>query len=91
MQAKKKTRPQAGGSIKRVVVDFPAPLLTQTESVVAEMGANRSELIRIAVEHYLEFLQKAKLEQALIEGYTSNAAQARAACEEFAFLDSDLS
>lgn len=77
-------------TVKRVVVDFPKPLLARAERVVAELGMNRSELIRIAVEQYLEFLQRAKLEQALVEGYTANASQARQVCEEFAYVDSDV-
>jgi metal-responsive CopG/Arc/MetJ family transcriptional regulator len=73
-----------------VVVDFPIPLLARAERAVAELGANRSELIRAAVERYLEFLQRAKLERDLVEGYTANAAQARHACVEFAHVDSDV-
>ncbi|MGB9458216.1 MAG: hypothetical protein WCB12_19360 [Bryobacteraceae bacterium] len=76
--------------MKRVVVDFPTPLLTRADRVVAELETNRSELIRMAVEQLLESLQKAKLEQALAEGYTANAAQARQGSEEFAYVDSDV-
>jgi metal-responsive CopG/Arc/MetJ family transcriptional regulator len=77
-------------AVRRVVVDFPSPLLSRTERAVAELHTNRSALIRVAVEKYLEFLQKAKLEQALAEGYAANAAQARKSCEEFAHVDSDV-
>ena len=90
MEPKRRAALPATAAVKRVVVDFPAPLLNRTERVVAELGTNRSQLIRMAVEQYLEFLQKAKLEQALIEGYTANAIQARTACEELAHVDSDI-
>jgi metal-responsive CopG/Arc/MetJ family transcriptional regulator len=93
----KSSRPKEKGrvalpaaTVKRVVVDFPTPLLARAERAVAEMDTNRSALIRTAVEQYLELLQKAKLEQALAEGYAANAAQARRSCEEFAHVDSDL-
>jgi len=80
----------AAPPVKRVVVDFPTPLLTRAERAVAELGTNRSELIRMAVEQFLDSLQKAKLEQALAEGYAANAAQARQVSEEFAYADSDV-
>jgi len=80
----------ATSAVKRVVVDFPTPLLTRADRVVAELEMNRSELIRMAVEQLLESLQKAKLEQALAEGYTANAAQARQVSEELACVDSDV-
>ena len=44
----------------------------------------------MAVEQYLELLQKAKLERELAEGYMANAAQARQASEELASMDADL-
>ena len=75
--------------VKRVVVDFPAPLLSRAERAVAELGTNRSDLIRRAVEQFLESLQKARIEQALADGYTANAAQARQASGEFSHLDSE--
>jgi metal-responsive CopG/Arc/MetJ family transcriptional regulator len=78
------------GGVKRVVVEFPATLLSRAESVLGELAKNRSELIRLAVEQYLESLERAKLERELAEGYTANAAQARNLCEEFAPLESDL-
>jgi hypothetical protein len=52
---------------------------------------NRSELIRMAVEQYLELLQREKLEQALVEGYTANAEQARRTCQELASLEAEIS
>jgi metal-responsive CopG/Arc/MetJ family transcriptional regulator len=64
--------------------------LTRAERVVAELETNRSELIRRAVEQYLDLLQRAKIEQSLIDGYTANAEQARQACEAFAFVDSGV-
>jgi len=76
-------------AVRRVVVEFPTPLLDRAEGVLTELSINRSELIRRAVEHYLEVFQQAKLEQKLAEGYVANAAQARSLCEEFAYVDGD--
>ena len=77
-------------AVRRVVVDFPTPLLNRAERAIAELRVNRSELIRMAVEQYLESLQRAKLERELAEGYAANAAQARIAAEELAALESDF-
>jgi len=91
-RTKAKTKPgPPATAVKRVVVDFPAPLFSRTERVTAELSMNRSELIRTAVEKYLEALQKARIEQDLAEGYTANAAQARHTCEELAYVDSEVS
>jgi metal-responsive CopG/Arc/MetJ family transcriptional regulator len=76
-------------TIKRVVVEFPTPLLNRAELALTELAINRSELIRKALERYLEALEQAKLEQELADGYTANAAQARSLCQEFAHVDGD--
>ena len=72
------------------MVEFPTPLLDRAERVLPELSINRSELIREAVEQFLEALQRARLERELAEGYAANGAQARAACEEFAYVDGDV-
>jgi metal-responsive CopG/Arc/MetJ family transcriptional regulator len=77
-------------AVRRVVVEFPAPLLNRAEGMLAELAINRSELIRKAVERYLDAIQQAKVEQELAEGYVANAAQARSLCEEFAYVDGDI-
>jgi metal-responsive CopG/Arc/MetJ family transcriptional regulator len=77
-------------AVRRVVVEFPAPLLNRAEGMLAELAINRSELIRRAVERYLEALEQAKLEQELAEGYVANAAQAKSLCEEFAYVGNDI-
>jgi metal-responsive CopG/Arc/MetJ family transcriptional regulator len=77
-------------SLKRVIVEVPAPLLTRAERAIAELSTNRSELFRMAVEQYLETLERTKLERELAEGYIANAAQARQVAEELFCLESDL-
>jgi metal-responsive CopG/Arc/MetJ family transcriptional regulator len=72
---------------RKVVVDFPAPLFRETERVVAEIGINRSKLIRCAVEQYLETLQRKRLEQELAAGYMANSALDRRIAEEFSAVD----
>ena len=80
----------ATAAVKRIAVEFPKPLLVRADRAVAELSINRSELIRQAVEQYLEALQREKLERDLIDGYIANAAQASGAAEELAVLDCDM-
>jgi metal-responsive CopG/Arc/MetJ family transcriptional regulator len=79
--------PAATAASRKVVVDFPAPLFRETERVVAEIGTNRSKLIRCAVEQYLEALQRKRLEQELAAGYVANSALDRRIAEEFSAVD----
>ena len=87
LKEKRRTARPAAASVKRVVVDFPTPLLARAERVTSELAINRSELIRTAVEHYLEILQQQKLARELADGYRLNAELDRAIGEEFAAVD----
>ena len=80
-------RRAAAAASRRVVVKFPTPLFTETERAAVETGASRSELIRCAVEQYLEALQRKRLEQELAAGYVANAALDRRIAEEFSAVD----
>ena len=73
--------------VRRIVVDFPTPLLTRAECAIPELASNRSDLIRKAVEHYVEAFQQQKLAQELAEGYRLNAEHDRAIGEAFAVVD----
>jgi metal-responsive CopG/Arc/MetJ family transcriptional regulator len=72
---------------RRVVVSFPTALFKETERVAAETGITRSELIRCAVEQYLEVLNWKRVEQELAAGYAANAALDRRIAEEFSAVD----
>lgn len=78
-----------GAGAKRVVVDFPEPLLKSAECAAHELSINRSELVRIAVEQYVEALYRAKLERELAEGYQANANLDRKIDAEFSAVDYD--
>ena len=79
--------PPATAASRRVVVSFPAPILKETERLTAETGITRSELIRCAVEQYLEVLNRKKLEQELAAGYVANSVLDRRIAEEFSAVD----
>jgi hypothetical protein len=46
---------------KRVVIDFPEPLLVEAERAAHELKINRSSLIREAVKQFLKRRQRIKL------------------------------
>jgi metal-responsive CopG/Arc/MetJ family transcriptional regulator len=77
----------ATAGIRRVVVDFPAPLFRETARVAAETGTSRSKLIRCAVEQYLEAFRRERLDQELAAGYVANSALDRRIAEEFSAAD----
>jgi metal-responsive CopG/Arc/MetJ family transcriptional regulator len=79
--------PPATATAREVVVDFPAPLFRETERVVAEIGASRSNLIWCAVKQYLEAQSRKRLEQELAAGYVANSGLDRRIAEEFSAVD----
>ena len=80
-------RRAATAASRRVVVEFPAPLFKETERVAAEIGTSRSNLIRCAVEQYLEALRRERLDQELAARYVANSALDRRIAEEFSAVD----
>ncbi len=72
---------------RKVVLKFPAKLFREIERVAAEIGTTRSNLIRCAVERYLEALQQKRLERELAAGYAANSALDRRIAEEFSAVD----
>jgi metal-responsive CopG/Arc/MetJ family transcriptional regulator len=88
-RAKSKMAAAAVARPKRVMVEFPQPLYQRVEEAAEEMAVNRSKLIRLALESYLEARQKEKLEQQLAEGYIANAGLNRAMSEEFSHIDGE--
>jgi len=73
----------------KVIVEFPADLLERAERAASELATNRSRLIRLAVEQFLQALQRRELERQLAEGYRANAALDREICREFAGVDAE--
>lgn len=83
----KKKRVPAIAAARKVVIDFPEPLLRETDEAVEALSTNRSKLIRLAVEQYLETLRRKRLEEQLAEGYRANAERDRQIAEEFASVE----
>jgi predicted DNA-binding protein len=72
---------------ERVLIEFPSSLLRRTEEAARKLDKNRSELIRAAVEQYLNEMETAKFEQELAASYAANADRNRALAEEFKHVD----
>jgi metal-responsive CopG/Arc/MetJ family transcriptional regulator len=75
---------------KRIVIEFPTPLLDAADHAAAQLSVNRSSLIREALRQYVGKLQRQKLEKELAEGYVANAASARVLADELMAAERDL-
>lgn len=79
----------AATATRRVNVDFPEPLLAETEKAASELNINRSNLIRAAVEDYLRTRRHALLQKELAAACEANADLAREICAEFSWVDAE--
>ena len=75
---------------KKITVDIPQSLYKRTEEVLHERHITTSELVREAMEQYLDTLWHKKLEEELAEGYIANAALSEQVHREFEFADAEL-
>ena len=83
-----KPRPVRAGR-ERVLVEFPESLLRRADDAASELDQNRSELIRTAVERFLEELEKKKLELVLAAAYAANARMNVDLAGEFIHVDAE--
>ena len=74
---------------KKIIIDFPRPLLQRADSAATELATNRSQLIRTAVETYVGGFEKSKLERDLADAYKANSTLALDVARKFAILDGD--
>jgi metal-responsive CopG/Arc/MetJ family transcriptional regulator len=65
---------------KKIIIEFPEKLLEQMQLLADELSIDRSKLIRLAVEAYLERVQRTRLEEELAEGYRIYAEFDRQIC-----------
>jgi metal-responsive CopG/Arc/MetJ family transcriptional regulator len=78
--------PSRGGN-ERVLIEFPSQLLDRAEQAARDLQTNRSELIRNAVEQFLNDMQAKEFERQLAAAYAANADMNRALAAEFAAAD----
>jgi metal-responsive CopG/Arc/MetJ family transcriptional regulator len=55
---------------EQVIVQFTPELLALLDEHVGTAGKSRSEVIRDAVQQYLEKLEEEEMDRRLVEGYT---------------------
>ena len=72
---------------ERVLIEFPAGLLQQTDEAARALHRNRSELIRSAVEKFLNAMEAKRFEEQMAAAYAANSKMNRKLCEEFEAVD----
>lgn len=80
---------QSGARNERVLIEFPSTLLDRAEQAARGLQTNRSELIRNALEHFLNDMEAKEFERQLGAAYSANADMNRALAAEFAAADQD--
>ena len=68
---------------KKVILEFPEPLLERTDALARALNSDRSKFIRAAVEEKLERLEREQLELALKRAYEVKAKTALELYKDF--------
>lgn len=77
----------ADPSMRKVMFTAPPDLLSRLDATADQLGANRSQLIRAAIELYLDTLRRQELRSQLEEGYRAHAARDLQISEAFRYAD----
>src|SRR5689334_1379262 len=80
---------QKSTATKKVLIEFPEPLLAKAEEAAEELSTDRSKLIRTALEDFLTMRERTKLGQELAKAYQANSKLAVRLCREFSNVDGD--
>ena len=59
--------------MEKVMITMPAQLLQNTDQVATDVGENRSQFIREAIQMRMAYLQQMKFKALLAEGYQEMA------------------
>jgi len=79
----------SGARNERVLIEFPSTLLDRAEHAARDLQTNRSELIRNALEHFLNDMEAKEFERQLAAAYTANADMNRTLAAEFTAADQE--
>ncbi|MGA9071328.1 MAG: ribbon-helix-helix domain-containing protein [Terracidiphilus sp.] len=74
---------------ERVLIEFPESLLKRADDTARQLGKNRSELIRTAVEQMIDEMETKRFELELAAAYTANAPLSREIMEDFVHVDGE--
>ena len=70
-------------TMQRVMITIPPSLLQQVEAMMTKTNSSRSQLIREALEQYLETQRLQELRELLKEGYLHRAEESQRLAHEF--------
>ena len=74
-------------SMKKVMFTAPPELLSRLDATVDQLGASRSQVIREAIELYLDAIRRQELRSQLEEGYRAQAVRDLQISEAFRYVD----
>ncbi len=74
-------------SMKKVMFTAPPELLSRLDATVDQLGASRSQVIREAIELYLDAIRRRELRSLLEEGYQAHATRDLQISEAFRYTD----
>lgn len=73
--------------LQKVMFTIPTALLSRLDEEASAASASRSQLIRVAVQAYLEAQQTERRRQQLAEGYQIHAGRDLRVAEAFRYVD----
>lgn len=76
-------------AVRKVILQFPTPLLDRADHLADQLHTNRSAFIRTAVEEKLDRTERERLEEELRAGYSELSVFRRSAYAELEELVSD--
>ncbi len=74
-------------SMRKVMFTAPPELLSRLDATVDQLGASRSQVIREAIELYLDAIRRQELRSQLEEGYRAQAVRDLQISEAFRYVD----
>jgi metal-responsive CopG/Arc/MetJ family transcriptional regulator len=75
--------------MQRVMITIPPSLLQQVEAMMTKTNSSRSQLIREALEQYLETQRLQELRELLKAGYLYRAEESQRLAAEFFIAEQD--
>ncbi len=77
-------------AMRKVMFTMPPDLLHQLDDAAIQLEVNRSQLIRHAIQLYLDEQQRQAMEAQLTEGYRIHAARDQQISEAFRYTDAEV-
>ena len=61
--------------MKRIIITIPSELLGEVDSAAQKLRQNRSQLVRRALNEFLQRLKQRELESLMVEGYRETSGE----------------